>query len=160
MEASGTLLIKQRYFSDRLTIHDAAQMAGIAPETLNRIVNGKQTPGYGEGQSAERIARAVGWTGDVRELFAEVGEECDQEEEAMARGKVKVKAKCDYCEDGVPIVLDEISKVSVRRTVIDGHLVHLLSLHRSATDNFETSAIVNYCPMCGREFKGGRLKIG
>ena len=51
---------------------DIAESADVAPETLSRIINGKQAPGYGEGQSAERIARAVGWTGDIHELFAEM----------------------------------------------------------------------------------------
>ena len=69
------LRIEQDYFRSRPTIRETAQRAGIAPETLSRIVSGKQSPGYGDGQSAERIAQAVGWTGDVRELFEEIGGE-------------------------------------------------------------------------------------
>lgn len=65
------LVIEQVFFNKQPSMREIANRAGIAPETLSRIVNGKQTPGYGEGQSAERIARAVGWTGDIRELFAE-----------------------------------------------------------------------------------------
>lgn len=66
------LRIEREFFRNKPTIRETAHKAGIAPETLSRIVNGKQAPGYGEGQSAERIAQAVGWTGDVHALFAEV----------------------------------------------------------------------------------------
>lgn len=66
------LRIEQEVFRKNPTIREVAHKAGIAPETLSRIINGKQAPGYGEGQSAERIAWAVGWTDDIHELFAEV----------------------------------------------------------------------------------------
>lgn len=67
------LLIEREYFpKNPLVVREVAKNAGISRETLSRIISGKQKPGYGEGQSAERIAHAVGWTGDVRELFAEV----------------------------------------------------------------------------------------
>ena len=56
----------------RLTGIEVAERAGIAPETLSRIMNGKQKPGYGAGGSAERIAQAVGYTGDPHELFKEI----------------------------------------------------------------------------------------
>lgn len=69
------LRIKKEFFQSRLSARETAQRAGVSPETLCRIVNGKQSPGYGEGQSAERIAQAVGWTGEVRALFEEVGGE-------------------------------------------------------------------------------------
>lgn len=69
------LMIERIYFPKRpLAVCDVAQRANVAPETLSRIIGGKQSPGYGEGQSAERIAAAVGWTGDVHALFAEVGD--------------------------------------------------------------------------------------
>ena len=48
---------------------DVAKRASITPETLSRIVNGKQKPGYGAGGSAERIAQAIGYTGDMATLF-------------------------------------------------------------------------------------------
>lgn len=51
---------------------DVASRAGIAPETLSRIANGKQHPSYAEGGSAERIAKAIDWKRDVRELFEEM----------------------------------------------------------------------------------------
>ena len=66
------LRIEREFFRNKPTIRETAQKAGIAPETLSRIVSGKQSPGYGEGQSAERIAQAVGWTGDVHALFEEI----------------------------------------------------------------------------------------
>ena len=69
------LRIEQDYFRNKPTVRETACKAGIAPETLSRIISGKQAPGYGEGQSAERIAQAVGWTGDVHALFEEVGGE-------------------------------------------------------------------------------------
>lgn len=72
------LRIKQEYFCNKPTVRETARNAGVEPETLSRIINGKQAPGYGEGQSAERIARAVGWTGDVRALFEEATEVPEQ----------------------------------------------------------------------------------
>lgn len=62
----------EKLLSERPTIRAVADRAEIDPATLSRIIHGKQTPGYGEGQSAERIAQAVGWTGNVRDLFEEV----------------------------------------------------------------------------------------
>ena len=67
------LRIRHDYFVNR-TIKETAQTAGVEPETLSRIVNGQQRPGFGQGQSAERIAQALGFEGDPRELFEEVGE--------------------------------------------------------------------------------------
>lgn len=66
------LRIKQEYFNNRMTLRAVAREARIEPETMSRIVNGQQAPGYGAGQSAERIAKALGWTGDIRSLFEEV----------------------------------------------------------------------------------------
>ena len=67
------LRIKAEYFPDRpCVVREVAQQAKIDPCTLNRIIHGKQRPGFGPGQSAERIAEAVGWKGDVGELFKEV----------------------------------------------------------------------------------------
>ena len=69
------LLIERDYFpKNQLVIREIAQKANVAPETLSRIISGKQSPGFGEGQSAERIAKAVGWTGDVHALFEEITE--------------------------------------------------------------------------------------
>ena len=52
---------------------DVAERAGIAPETLSRLANGKQPPSYAEGGSAERIAQAIGWPKEgAAELFEEV----------------------------------------------------------------------------------------
>lgn len=67
------LLIEREYFPrSPLVVREVAENAGIARETLSRIISGKQSPSFAEGGSAERIAQAVGWTGDLRELFAEV----------------------------------------------------------------------------------------
>jgi len=66
------LRIRWEMYEGGLLTNDIAERAGIAPETLSRIVNGKQAPGYGEGQSAARIAKAVGWSGDVHALFKEI----------------------------------------------------------------------------------------
>ena len=49
-----------------------ADEAGIAPESLSRIVAGKQQPSFAPGGSAERIAGAIGWRGDPADLFREV----------------------------------------------------------------------------------------
>ena len=68
------LRIKKEYFRENPTIREVADKSELSTSTLSRIVNGKQSPGFGEGQSAERIACALGWTGDPAELFAEVGE--------------------------------------------------------------------------------------
>ena len=51
-----------------------ASKAGIAPETLSRIIHGHQRPSLAPGGSAERIAEAIGWEGDPAELFEEVNE--------------------------------------------------------------------------------------
>jgi len=67
------LLIEQKYFpKNPLAVQDVARKAGIARETLSRIISGKQSPSFAEGGSAERIAQAIGWTGDVHELFEEI----------------------------------------------------------------------------------------
>ena len=68
------LRIEREYFpKNPLLIRDVAEKASIAPETLSRIIGGKQSPGYGEGQSAERIAAALDWPIDrAAELFEEV----------------------------------------------------------------------------------------
>ena len=66
--------IKQLLSNDKPTLREVARAAGLEPESFYRIVNGKQQPSFAEGRSAERIARAVGWRGTVRELFEEVGE--------------------------------------------------------------------------------------
>ena len=66
--------IKQLLISDKPTMREIAEAAGLEQETFSRIVNGKQQPSFAEGRSAERIAKAMGWSGSVRELFEEVGE--------------------------------------------------------------------------------------
>lgn len=67
------LRIERDYFRNKPTIRETAHKADIAPETLSRIISGKQAPGYGKGQSAERIAAALGWPTDrAAELFEEV----------------------------------------------------------------------------------------
>ena len=53
-------------------MREIASDANIAPETLSRIVAGKQRPSFAPGGSAERIAEAIGWEGDVADLFEEV----------------------------------------------------------------------------------------
>ena len=68
------LVIRRVFFPKTKSVRAVARDAGIAPETLSRIIAGKQQPGFGKGQSAERIAAAVGWTGDVHALFAESGD--------------------------------------------------------------------------------------
>lgn len=52
-----------------------AEETGIHRVTVNRIIGGKQAPGFGEGQSAERIAQAIGYAGDLHALFEEIGGE-------------------------------------------------------------------------------------
>ena len=66
------LQIKYEAFRQNLTNREISKRAEISEESLSRIISGKQSPGFKRGQSAERIARAVGWKGDVRALFAEV----------------------------------------------------------------------------------------
>lgn len=69
------LNIQMELFKRELRKNEVAERAGIAPETLSRLAAGKQKPSYAPGGSAERIARAIGYEGDVHELFAEVGDE-------------------------------------------------------------------------------------
>ena len=66
--------IKQLLMNDKPTLREVARAAELEPESFYRIVNGKQQPSFAEGRSAERIAKAMGWSGDVRDLFEEVGE--------------------------------------------------------------------------------------
>ena len=61
--------IKQALSDHGMTQKELAGKAGIDPATVSRIVNGK-TAVYG-GWSV-RIAEALGWTGDPKELFEEV----------------------------------------------------------------------------------------
>ena len=63
--------LKIELFKKQLKGVEVARRAEVAPETMSRIINGKQMPGFKRGQSAERIAEAVGWTGDVHDLFKE-----------------------------------------------------------------------------------------
>ena len=66
------LLRLQQIFKEAPSVRDVASKAGIAPETLSRVMAGKQRPSFAPGGSAERIAQAIGWTGDPAELFKEV----------------------------------------------------------------------------------------
>ena len=49
-----------------MTQVEAAQLCGLKQQSFNRIVNGTEPP---YSQRGERIAEALGWTGDWRDLF-------------------------------------------------------------------------------------------
>lgn len=70
------LRIEQEYFHNRPTIRETAQKAGIAPETLSRIVSGKFVfiPDAAEAASVERVelfadAKDVNNVREVAEAF-------------------------------------------------------------------------------------------
>ena len=63
------LKIKQFLGERCLTPTKGAEMCGLKQQAFNRIVNGKEPPYPNRGQ---RIADALDWKGDWRELFAEV----------------------------------------------------------------------------------------
>lgn len=63
------LVIEQVLFEKRLSKSKAARLADVNQTSFSRIVNGKEPPYSGRGQ---RIADALGWTGDWRDLFKEV----------------------------------------------------------------------------------------
>jgi transcriptional regulator with XRE-family HTH domain len=52
-----------------MTQKEGAELCGLKQQAFNRIVNGKEPPYPKRGQ---RIADALGWNGDWRELFAEI----------------------------------------------------------------------------------------
>lgn len=66
------LQIKKLFFHVNPSVRQIARDSGLEPETVSRIINGRQRPSFAPDGSAERIAKAVGWQGDVRELFEEV----------------------------------------------------------------------------------------
>jgi len=68
------LRIKKMFFHDNPSIREIARAAELQPETVSRIINGHQKPSFAPNGSAERIARALGWKGDVRALFVEEAE--------------------------------------------------------------------------------------
>jgi len=65
------LQIRYEIFARELSVREVARLAHLTPETISRIIHGHLRPGFGPGQSAERIAAAVDWDGDLQELFAE-----------------------------------------------------------------------------------------
>ena len=60
------LRIKKHLGERCLTQVEAAQLCGLKQQSFNRIVNGTEPP---YSQRGERIAEALGWTGDWRDLF-------------------------------------------------------------------------------------------
>ena len=73
------LKIEHDYFQPRISIRSVAKEAGIEPETLSRIIHGKQKPSLWKGGSGERIAAALGYDGPLRELFEPVEPRGDAE---------------------------------------------------------------------------------
>lgn len=63
------LRIKQVLSDKGLSQSKAARLADVAEASFSRIVRGVEPPYSGRGQ---RIADALGWHGDWRELFEEV----------------------------------------------------------------------------------------
>ena len=63
------LRIKKLLGERCLTQVKGAEMCGLKQQSFNRIVNGVEPPYSGRGQ---RIADALGWEGDWRDLFEEV----------------------------------------------------------------------------------------
>lgn len=60
----------RQYIGERcMTQTEAAAKCGLKPQAFSRIVNGLEPPYSKRGQ---RIADALGWEGDYRELFMEV----------------------------------------------------------------------------------------
>ena len=54
-----------------------ARVTGIGEPAVSRIVRGQEPPYPGRGQA---IAAAVGWQGDWRELFEEIGDDDEEDE--------------------------------------------------------------------------------
>lgn len=65
------LRIEQVLYEKRMSQSKAARLADINQTSLSRIIRGKE-PAYSK--RGQRIADALGWTGDWWELFEEVGE--------------------------------------------------------------------------------------
>lgn len=51
-----------------------ARLAGVNQTSMSRIERGKEPP---YPNRAARIAAALGWNGDPKELFEEVNEDCE-----------------------------------------------------------------------------------
>ena len=59
----------KKYLGERcMSQVEAAAICGLKQQAFNRIVNGVEPPYQHRGQ---RIAEALGWEGDWRELFEE-----------------------------------------------------------------------------------------
>jgi transcriptional regulator with XRE-family HTH domain len=63
--------VKKALLDSGMTQKELAERAGIDAAALSRIVNGRTVVYHGW---ASRIAEALGWTGEVEELFEEVAE--------------------------------------------------------------------------------------
>lgn len=63
------LRIEQVLYEKRMSQSKAARLADVNQTSLSRIIRGKE-PAYSK--RGQRIADALGWTGDWRELFDEV----------------------------------------------------------------------------------------
>ena len=63
------LRIEQVLYEKRMSQSKAARLADVNQTSLSRIIRGKE-PAYSK--RGQRIADALGWTGDWRELFEEV----------------------------------------------------------------------------------------
>jgi len=63
------LKIKQWLGEKCLSQTEGAELCGLKQQAFNRIVNGIEPPYPKRGQ---RIADALGWHGDWRELFEEI----------------------------------------------------------------------------------------
>lgn len=66
---SKRVLAIRKYLGEKcLTQAEAAEACGLTQQAFSRIVRGVEPPYSGRGQ---RIALALGWQGDWRELFEE-----------------------------------------------------------------------------------------
>ena len=63
------LRIRQFLGERCMTQTEAAELCGLKQQAFSRIVNGTEPPYPRRG---ERIARALDWQGDWRELFEEI----------------------------------------------------------------------------------------
>lgn len=65
------LRIKQVLIEKHMSQAECARLASVNQTSLSRIVRGKEPPFRHRGK---RIADALGWEGEVSELFEEVSE--------------------------------------------------------------------------------------
>lgn len=70
---------------------DLAKAAKVTPSTMCRIENGRADPWQPE---AERIAKALGWQGNVAELFREDMDEHDMMEVLQGNAKAAKGGGC------------------------------------------------------------------